>query len=399
MLKIKNKFIIFIITIILGIVVGLIYNSQDKKDLESYVVLMKGQAFLNDEQLKVQDRNKLAVGDMVKTVTNDSLAVLEWGDGSVTRLGGNSSIEINEMHISNDLTSMNISFNLLSGKTWSNVVSFFGEGSYFKENFRDTEAAVRGTIFDVDLNKDYLYVVDHKVQLTNGSGDVIEVTENNPINLQNFSFIGLERFIKSFKDVDWEQSNLSLDNQFVVALRSRLDKDIKNISKYRDLDINSYLNDSEKKQELYNELLSNYQKLNFVKSDDIEFFNAKLELKDKLLQLSDESNKSILVNSTLYDFKEMLDAKRYESTDLLLGILSKNSDKLNDIDLKSYFEKVSIPDEIKQKISDKFSNLNDFFMNTFDTFKSVNVGIDDIKNLNDKAKGLIHEGLDSLFDK
>lgn len=398
MLKIKNKFIIFIITIILWIVVWLIYNSQDKKDLESYVVLMKWQAFLNDEQLKVQDRNKLAVWDMVKTVTNDSLAVLEWWDGSVTRLWWNSSIEINEMHISNDLTSMNISFNLLSWKTWSNVVSFFWEWSYFKENFRDTEAAVRWTIFDVDLNKDYLYVVDHKVQLTNGSWDVIEVTENNPINLQNFSFIGLERFIKSLKDVDWEQSNLSLDNQFVVALRSRLDKDIKNISKYRDLDINSYLNDSEKKQELYNELLSNYQKLNFVKSDDIELFNAKLELKDKLLQLSDESNKSILVNSTLYDFKEMLDAKRYESTDLLLGILSKNSDKLNDIDLKSYFEKVSIPDEIK-KISDKFSNLNDFFMNTFDTFKSVNVGIDDIKNLNDKAKWLIHEWLDSLFDK
>ena len=41
----------------------------------------------------------------------------------------------------------------------------------------DTEAAVRWTIFNLDLTKEYLYVVDHSVKLTNSEWEEYIVNE------------------------------------------------------------------------------------------------------------------------------------------------------------------------------------------------------------------------------
>jgi hypothetical protein len=44
---------------------------------------------------------------------SNSLAVIEWGDKSITRLGENSRIVVKENFVSDDLSKINISFELL----------------------------------------------------------------------------------------------------------------------------------------------------------------------------------------------------------------------------------------------------------------------------------------------
>lgn len=401
MLKIKNKFIIFIIIIILLIIWIWMYFSFSlkNKDKDSFVILVSWQAKLNDKFLKINESKKLSVWDTVITIWNNALAVLEWWDWSVTRLWWDSSIKVWELYVSNDLSKMNISFELLSWKSWSNVISFFWEWSYFKEYFRDSEAAVRWTVFDIDLNKNYLYVTNHKVNLTTKNKWLIVVNEENPLNINTFNFISLQDFIKLLKDKSWEELNLKIDKEFLNWLKSNLNSKLEDLIKLRNLEIDSVIWDQIKKEKLYNELLTNYQELNFVNPEDWELFKLKLELKDKLLQLAEWENKDILVNSVLYDFKEIINSKKYENIDLLLWILLENKTFLRNIDLNDYFKDFIIPDNIKEKILNQFGDLKGFFINTFNTFKTNNVGIEDIKNIEQKANWLIQDWLDTLFNK
>lgn len=401
MLKIKNKFIIFIILIIIWIVISIFISSYlDKNNsFDSHVVLVSWDAELNKTPLILKQKSKLNIWDKVKTIWNDSLAVLEWWDGSVTRLGWNTSVEISELHISNDLSKINIKFSLLSGKSWTNLVSFFWEWSYFKEYFRDSEAAVRWTVFNVDLDNDYLYVTDHKVDLTTSSWELIEVNEKQPLDLKTFSFMDLHEFIQKFKDKTFEQINIQLDNDLLVILRKRLASDLVNIKKLNEIDLNDALWDELKKTELYNKMLSDYQKLNFIKPDDAELFKVKLELKDKLLQLSTPENKTKLINSTLNDFKEMIDSKKYENVDQLLQMLSTNKESLINFDLNDYLKDRVVPEEIKSKITSKFADLKDFFQSSFDNIKNTNLGIEDIKIIEEKADTKVKEILDWISNK
>ncbi|MDP2090917.1 MAG: FecR domain-containing protein [Candidatus Gracilibacteria bacterium] len=401
MLKIKNKFIIFIIMTIIGIVLTLFLSSylEKNKNVYSYVVLINGEAKLNENSLFVKEKTKLTVGDMVQTIGNDSLVVLEWGEGSVTRLGGNSSIKISELHISSDLSQININFNLLSGKSWSNIVSFFGENSYFKQYFRDSEAAVRGTVFNVDLENDYLYVTNHKIDLTTSNGEKLIINEQEPFDIKTFSFIKLENFIKSIKDKSFEEINKQFDKELILNLRYRLEKDLKSINKLVNIDIKQALTDDVKKTELYNKFLYDYQKLNFVQSSDVDLFKLKLEIKDKLLQLSQGENKDILINSTLFDFKEIIDSKNYESLDKLLNILSDNKEVLNKFNLNDYLNKSIIPVDIQNRISDEFGLLKNFFGSSINTLKNINIDVEDLKNIQQKADEKGKQILDKISNK
>ncbi len=184
MFKIKNKFIIFFIFIFLWIVLTSIITAflNKKNNTDSYVVLIKWSATLNSELLKVDSKEKLSIWDTVRTIWENALAVLEWWDGSVTRIWWNSSVKVEELYVSSDIWTINIGFKLLSWKSWSNVVSFLWEDSYFKEYFRDSEAAARGTVFSLDLNNNYLQVIDHRVTINTLEKSVI-IDENKPFNI------------------------------------------------------------------------------------------------------------------------------------------------------------------------------------------------------------------------
>ena len=172
--KLKNKFIIFVLVII-----ALILWIQGYKaalllwvDRNSYVELIKWEWTINDKELILKSKNsldknkvKLNIWDIIITKWIDSISVIKWWDWSITRMWWNTKIIIKNLDIEKDLSKIQIQFDLLSWKSHTNVISYLGEKSYFKQNFEDTEATVRGTTFDVDLTKKFVYVQNHEVIL------------------------------------------------------------------------------------------------------------------------------------------------------------------------------------------------------------------------------------------
>jgi len=365
-------------------------------DRDSYVILLNWKAVLNNNILSLDEKEKLSIWDTIRTIWEDALAILEWWDWSVTRLWWDTSIEINELFVSNDLWKLNISFELINWKTWSNVISFLWEDSYFKEYFRDSEAAVRWTIFNVDLDNDYLYVLDHKLNLKTDTWEVIVVDEQQPINLKTFSFIELAEFLNNFKDKAWENLNNNFDSAFFDTLKSRANEDLNNLINLRNIDINWVINDSEAREELYNELLTEYQKINFIKVDDGELFEAKLEIKEQLVKLANAREKAILLENTLYDFKDIIDSKDYSELDKILPILSDNKDLLDSLNLKNHINLDSIPDDLKESFWENFNQLKDMFWGSLIDVKSLDI---DVKSIEEKASQALKDGLDSLFNK
>lgn len=395
--KIKNKFIIFIIVLFTWVILTAISKSFFYKNIDtnSYVLLLNWQALLNNNLLKLNDKQELSIWDTVRTVWKDALAVLEWWDGSVTRLWWDSSVKIDNLYVSDDIWKINIWFELLSWKSWSNVVSFLWEDSYFKEYFRDSEAAVRWTIFNVDLNNDYLNVTDHKVKFTNSWRSII-INENKPFSLKTFDFIALEEYIKNLKDSTWEKINTKIDMELFAWLKEQLNTDFNNLVKFKDIDINSIINDTERREELYNKLLTDYQKLNFIKSEDSDLFKTKLELKEVLFKLSSEENKDELVQNTLYDFKDVISKKEYSNLGNIMTILSENKGILWDIDFNEYFKWGVIPEELKNSLKDNLEGLKNIFWNSFSGWIDIGIDFKDIKN---KWDSIIKEALDNWVEK
>ncbi|QFR39722.1 FecR domain-containing protein [Candidatus Gracilibacteria bacterium 28_42_T64] len=412
----KNKFITFIILLILGVIGAGLYSSYlfKNSDRDSFVLLIEGAGLLNEQVLEVEKRENLYIGDIISTQGDNSLVIIEWGDGSLTRLGGNSTIEIKELFITHDLSMMNISFELLSGKSWSNVISFFGEDSYFKEYFMDSEASVRGTVFDVDLENEYIYVLDHEVTLTTNDKSFI-IGERDPFSLKTFSFIQLEKFIRDIKNQAWEALNDKYDTEYLEILKQEaLEKFKENIilKKFdeviqsEDLEkLIGTMSESEK-QELYNKLLIEYQKINFIKSsDDGMLFLNKIKLKEVLLATASNDNKKVLIQSIMFDFKETIQSKNFNHLDSILPILKNHSDILKELDIKfsDYFDFNILPDDLKQIMLNNLESLKNIFGQSVDLTKFKNISVDDIKSRYNSIKNntdkVIHGVLDSLINK
>lgn len=60
-----------------------------------------------------------------------------------------------------------VDFSLEEGKSWSNVIKYLYGESYFHERFNNDTAlaAVRGTIFEVNLDRKYIHTIDHAVSI------------------------------------------------------------------------------------------------------------------------------------------------------------------------------------------------------------------------------------------
>ena len=106
MKKIKNKFIISVILLILFIVSTQVYNYYAKYtvDTNTYVMLISWKWFLNEVSLYEDERKKLNSWDTIRTTGDSSIAVIEWWDWSLTRLWWDSKLEINEAIVSKDKT-------------------------------------------------------------------------------------------------------------------------------------------------------------------------------------------------------------------------------------------------------------------------------------------------------
>lgn len=404
MKKIQNKFIIVIIIFIVAVVWIETYKSIFLLNIDrnSYVVLIEWEATLNNIdlnkniKLEINQKELLNKKDKIKTIWEKSLAIIKWWDWSITRMGGNSEIIVEKADVEKNLLNIQISFKLEKWKTWSDVISFIWEDSYFHETFADTTAAVRWTVFEVNLIKEYLYVESHEVKLTKGDWKTEIIWEKKPFDLNKFSFIDLSKFIINIQDKAWKKLNNDLDKEFYNSI-------IKNIWDINNITINKIENinelTGEKKIEIYNELLSEYQKFNFIKADDIENYWKKIELKKELITLAWEKDKQNLIITTLYDFKDLINNKQFWEVENTFLILVENKDYLQklDINISDYFnydvfKNIKIPEWLKKEFENNLNDITnllnlekiDLSNNEIFTWleKSGKQQIDTIKNLN-----------------
>ena len=135
--------------------------------IDAYVLSTEGQTIIKRNQetfsLKKGDKKTILVGDRIRTLT-DSSATLFWPDGSVTRLGEKTNITIHELQGG---TSTQVDFSITEGKSWSNIVRYLDPDSHFKQRFDNDlkVAAVRGTVFEVNVDKNYIRTVSHAVDI------------------------------------------------------------------------------------------------------------------------------------------------------------------------------------------------------------------------------------------
>ena len=418
MKKIKNKFIIFIlILVLLVIVVQIFFISSNKIDTNSYVVLVEWQAIKNKKFLKQDIKQMVLAWDSIRTIWKNSIAVIEWWDGSITRLWPNTFLTVNQNDVSEDLTKIQILFKLLSWKTWSNVINFIWEDSYFKEQFDYVEAWVRWTVFNVDLDNDYLWVTSHEVDLTTKDWKTFKIGENEVISLSNFSLVDLQFFLTELKDEAWENLNTKLDIDLINHLKSKIWGDLgKNnpllfvleifIPKYRvlyELDngknlekikkIISWLSDKDK-EFLYKKITTKYQKLNFALPSEDKLYKEKILYKKVLLLLASPGNKENLVKYSLFDFKHIVNSWDTKNLEETISLLSDNKDVLDNlkIDFKDFINLDLIPEDLRNKLQDNLDELKYIFGNPLSDLDLPNFS-ESIK----EAEGKIGETLEGLF--
>lgn len=412
MKKIKNKFIILILISVILVVLLWIFKSYflESKDKNSFAVLIEWKWIVNDKLLKLNEKKQLKVWDLVRTIGDNSLIVVEWWDWSLTRIWWNSSIKIDELLVDNNLLKINLSFELLSWKSWSNVINFMWEWSYFKESFRDIEAWVRWTVFNVDLDNDYISVVKHKISLLRKTDNKsFEINEEKPFSLKTFSFIDLAEFIKSIQNKAFEELNKKFDTEYFKILKNNIISKLEYFKSLSNINVSELT--KEKKDALYEELLAKYQQLNFISSENKELFSKKLEYKKVLIELASEKDKIALIENTLYDFKESIISKNYWNLKSIIPILENNLGLIKwlKINFNDYFSNNVIPEELKSIFNENLNLFESIFgWNLLERIKNINFeDVNWIQNNiqnkiiegKNKIQDKISEGLDSLFIK
>lgn len=416
MLKLKNKFIyIFVVIVILLSSQFYISYKSNTIDTNSYAILVEWTATLNEENLTLEERNILASWDVLKT-GEQSLLVVEWGDGSVTRLWANTIFSVKDNTVSKDLSSINISWKLEAWKAWSKVVTAVSEDSSFDLYFYDLAAWVRGTVFDIDLEKNTLFVTNHEVSLKKENGEEITIWENKPFSIKSFSFIELEQFMKQLRDKAWEDINKKMDSDVLKKLKEKAIKKLDSnhaylsfveiffpsqriMSELRGWDDGEKIEKmvarlSEKqKTKLYTQIFEDYQYLNDIPYSD-SLYQRKILYKETLMLFEwSDKDKEVLIKYTLFDIQDSVEWNNYWALETGLGFLQSHKDIVNElnIDVSWYINEKIIPENIKNILFPRYDIIQSLLP------QDINGVKDAFDSLNEKAKEAVNENLDTLL--
>jgi len=427
MKKLGNKFIIGVIIVITIIIASQVFIafSHSNRDTNSYLSLIVWNAMINENRLESDTKVIVSTWDRVRVIWESSLALIEWWDGSMTRLGWNTSITIEQSDISNDYTDINISFDLLAGKTWSHIVSFIGSDSSFTQSFDGIEAWVRGTVFDVDLDRQFIHSSDHSVAITTPEGDSFLLPEGQAMSLESFSLIEFSQYISELRDTAWTDVNTSLDREYINTLSENLRSSMQSSNPFLFLmrffspsyatlyvldtyeheeDVENYLNSlsESKKQEVYPNILSVYQKMNFVSPDSWEY-ERKMRYKSALVTLDvNPENSQRLVAVTGYDLQDIIDSGNSEWLTQTLEFINSNVDWLNPKNLnilKWWLD--YIPEWLLEEFSENFNSLWDILNIDFNSLQDINSRtIGDVLDSTDNAiQNFLDENVGWLLDQ
>lgn len=412
----KNKFFIIILSAILLIFGYQFYKiSQSYKiDRNSYVTLVKWSWILTSDQnkivLKIDKKELLKNWDIVSIIWNDSLWIIEWWDKSITRLSWNSKVMIKENFVSDTLDKINISFELLKWKTWSNVITIMWENSYFKQDIKSVTASVRWTVFEADYDKDYLYVQDHEVNISNEFWQAKTLYSWDWVLLQTFSLDS----VLALRDKFWEDLNESLDNEYYNKLKEeflerfwdnwffqltydflmRVHTDEKQILTLLWTWDFKWANDyfyalwQDEKEKVLEYLKTFDQSVNFENWSDEQVYDMKLAVRSMLIDnTTSQDYKELLLKYTMYDLNSMFD---FESINK--AILEKTMDLLEKN--KQYID-LSSTDFIS--VWKNYDLIKEFLINW-----NSDIMIEKVKwklnDLNDAWKNIINKWLDSALE-
>ena len=135
--------------------------------------------------------------------------------------------------------------------------------------------------------------------------------------------------------------------------------------------------------------MSQYQQINFATSSvSEELFNLKISLKEKLIKLTPDSQKSSLLDTLSYDLKDIFNTKNFWSFEWITNILKENEKFIDSEKMQEYFNIFNIKSEIWATIdktidifkSEVINNPNykEFFNSVSN---SINNSINDQKNM------------------
>jgi FecR protein len=138
-------------------------------------------------------------------------AVIHWPDRSETRLGPDSRLTIDRMRVLADYSSIEIELSLERGKNWTRVVRTLYPGSYFRMRLPDNGivAGVRGSTFEVNLDRHYIQSVDHALALTDRLGQTVTLLPGELVDSRNI----LLRLTSSILDTSWNTINALYDQE------------------------------------------------------------------------------------------------------------------------------------------------------------------------------------------
>lgn len=211
-------------------------KSLTKERINPYVLCTEGTTIVSDSDntsttLEVQDTKWLTTWQRIRT-NKSSTATVFWVDGSISRLGEETEIVVNELKTStNGMTKVDMSLN--SWKSWTNTSRILDKDSSFILRYESGErvAAVRGTVFDVNLDDWYIFTEAHAIEIANEKGEIIaNVPQGTGLTIPK-SRNEKEKPITVREAKNWIQQNSQLDTILGVERAKKLQEAIRNLNK------------------------------------------------------------------------------------------------------------------------------------------------------------------------
>lgn len=392
----SNKIIIFIIALFVTIIYLVVSNFQsnninssltDNKSTIPYLLVTRWSALIKRDTvitLKQNEKSDLIANDKIRTF-NESNATIFWPDWSITRLWSMTSIEINELEASENLSNVKIKFNIEQWKTWSNIIKFINTDSYFVEtyDFGNYAATVRWTVFEMNLENNYLHAVSHDI-------DVIDTKTQESFNIPEWlarNLFDLNSLVPEIIfDKQWINENLEFDKQYIQELTNKWKEKISNAFK---------------NQTLWTKIIAWFKKIFGMKSDYIvqNITLSILEWKEiayksissELPTLSTKEkfilNQKLLGLYNNVSFQSNTSRFTLQKSEVRDMIIASTDPKSKD-NLKEKFLKLNIYDylELKQELTDLAVEKPTDILNKLEG--NINYGIKNISDV-DKLKSIL----------
>lgn len=162
-------------------------------------------------ELTTGERYDLENDDAIETSVN-ARAIITWPDHSVTRLSENTRVVIHRMDANPNYDEIKISMSLKKGKIWTRVVRTMIGDSYFETKLpkNDIVAAVRGTTFEINLEKNYIHAVRHNINLSDGLFHRVSLFPGEIVDSENI----LIKYTRATLDSTWNEINALADSVY-----------------------------------------------------------------------------------------------------------------------------------------------------------------------------------------